>query len=288
MPLSITDGALPWQRLAVTNKHSRDDRISFEEETHTYTIDGEHAGWVSCTGFIHNFFPPFNADEVITKMMKSAKWKPGGESYEKYKGMTPDAIKKMWTDNGGESSALGTRMHLDIEHYYNASPIGNLAADDWEANASTEWNYFMEFERRWRIPRGLYPFRTEWLVFHEAIKLAGSIDMVFTKEDGTLAIYDWKRAKEIRFENPYQSGLDPLTHLPNSNYWIYSLQLNIYRRVLELLYNVTVSELALVVLHPNNRSFKVIQLNIMETEVDAMFAQRAEMLAAGKEVATHA
>jgi hypothetical protein len=118
--------------------------------------------------------------------------------------MTPEEIKKKWSDDGGDSSTRGTRMHLDIERYYNASPIGNLAADDWEANASTEWDYFMEFERRWRIPRGLYPFRTEWLVFNEKIKLAGSIDMIFTKPDGTLAIYDWKRAKEIKFENQYQ------------------------------------------------------------------------------------
>jgi len=280
MPLSITDGALPWQRLAVTNAHPRDARISFEEESHTYTIDGQRAGWVSCTGFIHGFFSPFDPDSVIEKMMKSSKWKPGGDSYEKYKGMSPEEIKKKWNDDGGESSSLGTRMHLDIEHYYNASPIGNLAVDDWEANASTEWDYFMEFERRWRIPRGLYPLRTEWLVFNETIKLAGSIDMVFTKPDGTLAIYDWKRAKEIKYENKYQSGLEPLQHLPDTNYWHYSLQLNIYRRILEMFYDVKVSELALVVLHPNNRSFRVIQLNLMEDEVTDMFTHRAGVVAA--------
>ena len=287
MPLSITDGALPWQRLAVTNKHIRDERISFEEETHTYTIDGERAGWVSCTGFIHGFFSPFNPDEVIHKMMKSSKWKPGGESYEKYNGMTADEIKKKWSDDGGDSSSRGTRMHMDIERYYNASPIGNLAADDWEANASTEWDYFMAFEKRWRIPRGLYPFRTEWLVFNDKIKLAGSIDMVFTKPDGTLAIYDWKRAKEIKYDNKYQTALQPIQHLPDTNYWHYSLQLNVYRRMLELFYDVKVSELALVILHPNNRSFKVIQLNLMDDEVEAMFRRRAEMLAAGVEAVKH-
>ena len=47
MPLSITDGALDWQRLAVINHHDRDDHIQFEEETHTYTIDGVRKGWIS-------------------------------------------------------------------------------------------------------------------------------------------------------------------------------------------------------------------------------------------------
>ena len=68
----------------------------------------------------------------------------------------------------------------------------------------------------------------------------------------------------------------PLDNLPDTNYWHYSLQLNIYRRILEELYDVVVSELALVVLHPNNRSFKVIMLNRMDDEVTAMFATRGQ------------
>jgi hypothetical protein len=269
MPLSITDGALAWQRLAVKNAHPRDARIAFEEETHTYTIDGVKEGWTSCTGFIHGFFEHFDPDAVIAKMMASRKW-----PQSKYYGMAPEDIKKQWSDSGAEASAAGTRMHLDIEHYNNAEPVGNLAGDAWEANPGPEWDYFMEYERRWRIPKGFEPFRTEWLVFKEDIKLAGSIDMVYKKPDGTLAIYDWKRAKEMKYENPYQSGLAPIDHLPDTNYWHYSLQLNIYRRILEELYGYTVSELALVVLHPNNRSFKVILLNRMDDEVTAMFAAR--------------
>ena len=89
MPLSITDGALEWQRLAVVNKHERDDRIQFEEETHTYTIDGVRKGWTSCTGFLHNFFGHFDADAVIAKMMSSSKWVES-----KYYGMTAEAIKE--------------------------------------------------------------------------------------------------------------------------------------------------------------------------------------------------
>ena len=113
-----------------------------------------------------------------------------------------------------------------------------------------------------------------WLVFKEDIKLAGSIDMIYKKPDGTLAIYDWKRAKEIKFENRYQKMTGPLNHLPDTNYWHYSLQLNIYRRILEELYHVTVSELALVVLHPNQTTYKVVRLNMMDEEVEAMMATR--------------
>lgn len=276
MPLSITDGALPWQRLAVKNAHPRDERISFEEETHTYTIDGIKSGWTSCTGFIHSFFEEFNPDEVIAKMMKSRNWPKS-----KYFGMTAEEIKKQWSDSGAEASTAGTRMHLDIERFNNAEPVGNLAGDEYEPNPSAEWNYFLEYDRRYREKKGFVPYRTEWLVFKEEIKLAGSIDMVYMKPDGTLAIYDWKRAKDMKFENSFQSGKVPLDHLPDTNYWHYSLQLNIYRRILQEKYGMIVSELALVVLHPINPSFRVVMLNMMDEEVEAMFQVRAARLAAG-------
>jgi hypothetical protein len=276
MPLTITDGALAWQRLAVKNAHPRDERITFDEATHSYTIDGTREGWISCTQFIHSFFGDFDADAIIKKMMSSRKW-----TESKYYGLKPDEIKAQWDKNRDEAANAGTRMHLDIEHYYNAEPVGNLAGDAWDPNPGPEWDYFMAYERKWRIPHGFEAFRSEWLVFKEDIKLAGSIDMIYKKPDGTLAIYDWKRAKEMKYENPWQSGKAPLDHLPDTNYWHYSIQLNIYRTILEQFYGAKVSELALVVLHPDNSSFRVIQVNRMEDEVEAMFEDRREKIKAG-------
>lgn len=273
MPQTIEGGALTWQRLAGKNVHRRDGRIEFDEPTHTYTIDGVKEGWISCTGFIHSFFEEFNADAVIRKMMGSRKW-PESEYY----GMTAEEIKAQWNANCYEAAEAGTRMHLDIEHYYNAEPIGNLAADEWTPNPGPEWDYFQTFERKWRIPKGYQPFRTEWLVFKEDILLAGSIDMVYAKPDGTFAIYDWKRAKEMKYENKWQNGKSPLDHLPDTNYWHYSIQLNIYRTILEELYGAVVSEMALIVLHPNNSSHKLIPVHRMEEEVEAMFEMRAAQL----------
>ena len=84
----------------------------------------------------------------------------------------------------------------------------------------------------------------------------------------------------MKMENSFQKGLGPLNHLPDTNYWHYSLQLNIYRRILEELYGVHVSELALVVLHPNNRTYQVFMLNRMDDEVSAMFEDRRRVVEA--------
>ena len=115
MPLSTTDGNFAWQRLAVVNKHPRDERITFDEATHKYTIDGSRYD-ISCTGFVHSFFGEFDADAIIKKMMASPNWKPGGVSYEKYNGMTPDGIKALWASSGAEASEAGTRMQIGRAH----------------------------------------------------------------------------------------------------------------------------------------------------------------------------
>jgi hypothetical protein len=273
MPQSITDGALSWQRLAVVNAHPRDERIQFEEATHAYTVDGVRKGWTSCTGFLHNFFGHFDADAVITKMMSSPKW-----IESKYYGMTAEQIKKQWADKGLAASTAGTRMHLDIEHFYNAMPSGKSMeeADDWTPCEGAEWNYFCDYQREWGSQ--FTPFRTEWLVFDEEHKVSGSIDMVYKKADGTLAIYDWKRTEELKTENRFQSGKGPVSHLPDTNYWHYSLQLNVYRYILQKHYGVVVSELALVVLHPDNSTWRVVKLNMLDDEVLGMMAARKRAL----------
>ena len=271
MPLSIGDsGSLPWQRLAVVNVHERDARIQFNEEEHSYAIDGTKKGWVSCTQFLHNFFGHFDPDATIKKMMSSPNW-----IKSKYFGKTAEEIKGEWNASGAEASAAGTRMHLDIEHFYNSSELSvdSMKRDDnWEPNLSDEWTMFMKYQDK--IGSNMAPFRTEWLVFYEDIKVAGSIDMLYKKQDGKFAIYDWKRAKEIKVENKYQSGLGPVAHLPDTNYWHYSLQLNVYRMILKLNYNMDVDELALVILHPINKNWRVVKVNIMEDEVNDMFESR--------------
>lgn len=44
--------------------------------------------------------------------------------------------------------------------------------------------------------QGLHAFRTEWMIYAEKERLAGSIDFVARDTKGQLHIFDWKRSKE--------------------------------------------------------------------------------------------
>ncbi len=270
----------PWQHLSRIYHHSRDDHIAFDEPTHKYYVNGSCEGNISCTGFVHEFFGHFDPKAIISKMKKSSKW-----SSSKYYGMTDEQIMNEWSNNGKQASSAGTAMHLAIEQFLHGSPeqIDPSVLD------TPEWKYFMKF---WNdCGHDLEPYRSEWEVFTDSIdssvkerkiKLCGSIDMVFRrKSDNKFVIYDWKRSKEIKSENPFGTGLAPLEHLPDTNYWHYSLQLNICKWILETYDGLEVADLYLVILHPDNPSYRRMRLNILTDEVESMIECRRRAVEQG-------
>ena len=269
--------------LATHNPHPRDELIAFDEGPHIYTItlvDEEtgdvsyDSGFTSVTTWNHSHFGKFDADAIIKKMMSGRNWEKS-----KYYGMTPDEIKAMWDENRDAAAAAGTKMHYDIECFYNHCP---------NKNDSVEYGWFLDFEKA-RISGkfGLNtsvmdPYRTEWMVFHEELRLSGSIDMVYEDPDGTLHIYDWKRCKEIKKTNPWQSAIrECISHLPDTNYWHYALQLNTYKYILETKYDEKVGDLYLVCLHPENKcgTFERIKVPDLKDEIEDLMELRRRIVA---------
>jgi ATP-dependent exoDNAse (exonuclease V) beta subunit len=261
-----------WQSLTRINEHERDKYVQFDEPTHIYTVKGETKGYISVTKFLHEFFPHFDADAVIRAMMRKPDWPQN----KWYKYGTAEAIKAAWNANGAEASGAGTAMHLAIEQYLN----GAEEIIDPAVKLTPEWRYFMNF---WNtMGQDLEPYRTEWEVWSEEYRLTGSIDMIFRKKStGRFVIYDWKRSKEIKIDDRNGTGLYPLDHLGNCNYWHYSLQLNVYRWFLQTYYGLEIDELYLIVLHPDNKNFRRIELNIMDDEVADMMEARLRAVKAG-------
>ena len=96
----------------------------------------------------------------------------------------------MWEENGKKASTAGTKMHYNIECYYNDMDV-EVEED------CLEWKYFEEFEKE--IGGSKEPYRTEWMIWDKELKFAGSIDMTYINKDGTIDIYDWKRSGKSTF-----------------------------------------------------------------------------------------
>ena len=280
--------------LAIRNQHARDKNILFAEEGHKYTITSDPGSqYTSVTTCVHSHFPKFDSDAILKSMMKGKNWKEG----HKYWGLTAEQIKQQWADNGAAASQAGTDLHYRIEcfmnnvelpaaythtdlykHYQESNAVDNGSTGG--SNTPLEWKYFTNFVKH---TTNLKPYRTEWTVYHEDLKLAGSIDMVYENPDGTLSIYDWKRAKDITRVNMYKkyATTECICHMPDSNFWHYTLQLNIYKAILEAKYGKIVTDLYLIRLHPDaeEENYEIIQVPIVNADIKNLFDERQQIMA---------
>ena len=287
--------------LAEKNSHPRDANISFDEGPHIYTINGD-SNYMSVTTWNHSHFEKFNADKIIDRMMKSKNW-----PNSKYYGQTREEIKAGWDANRDAGAAAGTKMHYDIECYYNKWAEETEGIDltfdsyqwwfGWDGNGlrgfvnmlfekemksdAIEYEYFRQFVKSaWH----LIPYRTEWMIYHEELRFAGSIDFVCksAEHNNSLIIYDWKRCKSIEKASSWNkfATREEISYIPDTNYWHYCLQLNTYAVILEEKYDKVVSEMYLVCLHPDNKnkSYQDFRVPNLRNEVYRLFAVREKML----------
>ena len=145
---------------------------------------------------------------------------------------------------------------------------------------SKEFQYFKNFVKEIVIGEELEPYRTEMLIYDEDVKITGSIDMLYRKKNGEFAIFDWKRSKEISYEGfrGKKSHIECIKHLNDSNFWHYSLQLNIYRYILQKNYGFIVSDLRLVILHPDNDNYICLTVPFLDKEINDLFETRKNNL----------
>ena len=269
--------------LQVRFSHPRDRFIRFYNRGHKYNIlCDSNSKYTSVTTWNHKHFPKFDADAVIENIFKSKSWGPEN----KYWGMSAQQIKASWKSNGDAVSGAGTNLHERIEnfmndkrlqfHYTNKELYEIYKSDHTEkVDEQIEWEYFIHFVRD--HPE-LKPYRTEWMIFDEDLKLAGSIDMVYENPDGTLSIYDWKRSKDISKVNNWNKfAINPLIcHMPDSNFWHYTLQLNTYKSILERKYDKKITKLCLVRLHPDaeEKTYELLEVPILTIEISELFEER--------------
>lgn len=237
------------------NVHPRDRFLDFDAETHTYTFDNRVL--TSVTNIVEDCFPKFDADYWAERKAPSL-------------GITPEELKKQWEENAERSRSLGTAMHEKIEHYY----LGEDAGED--GDAYTLFRHFAAAER-------LYPYRTEWRIYMEEYGVAGTLDFLERRPDGTFNIYDWKRSKKliaadgsIECTNRFgKRGFYPVGHLHDCSFFHYALQLSIYRFILEHCYDIRVNELKLGVFHPDYTMAYVVPVPYLQAEAQAILRNHA-------------
>ncbi|MDE6135800.1 MAG: PD-(D/E)XK nuclease family protein, partial [Muribaculaceae bacterium] len=253
MPISeITD-------YNIRNAHPRDCRIDFEPEAHEYRVtchDGSVIVCDSVTTVIGDLFEKFDAD------------------YWAARKATPDCpaeeLKRRWAAKGEEARHLGTQLHDRIERHY----LGQEPSP--EALADKAFRFFLDFDRIY----SLKPYRSEWRIFSEKYRIAGTLDFLACA-DGGFVIYDWKRSSKIVDRNGALSlnsygkhAAWPVETVPDTVYYHYALQVSLYRYILETEYGIEPREAFLGTFHPDYDRFHVVAMPYLRNEVAAILNSR--------------
>ncbi len=244
------------EALKETNPISREDRISFDEVSHTYTVDGIEVP-TSVTKLLHEFCHDFDPHAAIAQM-RAGDWETKQQNYLKPDGvvMREEEIVAAWARNGEVQRARGQLLHYHCEQFLNGCVIEEPRSPEFE-----QWLSLYESV----LAKHFQVFRTEVSIFHCGLRVAGQIDCLCRDREGYV-IWDWKRSKRITMDCSRQMK-PPLQHLPDCNYYHYALQLNLYRFVLESEYDYRVNGMFLGVVHPLSAEQACIEIPRLDAEI---------------------
>lgn len=198
-----------------------DNYVSLEESTHTYT-DKDGRRYMSVSAFRDRFkekFDPSIAFRVAGK----------GD----YAGMTPQEVLKKWDAHRDDRANKGTRIHNALELYEKTTTILPENEDLRPCILSVASEY-----------KDYYRIYQEQILYDTDLMLAGTADKLLvtsSHKDAPIDISDYKtNARGIKIKDTDKHGkpqhkyfLGPLSHLLESKYSDYALQLSIYAYMLQ-------------------------------------------------------
>ena len=282
--------------------------VSLRESDHTYRVEGWaelYYGFQSSalgfqvaptprhiksgTAVKRPYFPEFNADACMDKYYD--RWQLPGSKRLEYKGKSRDEIKAMWAQKGKDASEAGTQMHLDFENFYVHGTVPEVVTD--------EWRQFQAYVEEWvPVDEMLVP---EMTLFSPEHRICGCADIIAKgTTPGSVRLLDYKRSKHSCRPGEHvfgkwnadpesgerANGIGPCHFMKANSYSGYRVQLNLYKWILENVYDVSVESMHLVRCYPESvpegRALKgkadVIEVEECQDVIEKILADRLKSL----------
>ena len=178
--------------------------IIFDAEAHTYT-DTIGRNYESVTRFINRFVPQFDFEDKSKK-------------YASKYGMDVEEVRKDWKSKNKSSTDFGTKVHSLIEEAIRDNVL--VPGDFFNIVKSMYDEVQLSYKGK---------YLTETIVYNTEYQIAGMSDLIIDNEN-SFSLIDFKTNKQIKYTNDFEDKnlLKPIKHLPNSEYFKYSLQLSFY------------------------------------------------------------
>ncbi|MBU2492945.1 MAG: PD-(D/E)XK nuclease family protein [Bacteroidetes bacterium] len=234
-----------------------DDSIKLIESTHKYILKQEpNFEFTSCTSFAKYFFETFDTIGIANRLT---------ETHPNYIHLSPQELVSDWDKTAKE----GTFIHNEVENFIKE----NINPTHPKSILAAEWI------KKNIIEKDKFDIFSEVIVYSKELALAGTIDLlIYDRENNTYKILDWKTNKRIDTQsfNNKLGNHEASANLMDCNFSHYSIQLSLYRYILENYYGLTVTGTAIS--HLMDSGIQFYKTDYHKAEIQMMLkADRTEL-----------
>lgn len=233
----------------------------FYEEGHYYIYKDKRVQ-ISVTQFIKKFHKEFDED----------KW---SKYIAKKEGVSQQEILDRWKLAADLSAITGTLFHNRAEQLIlnrvlsnNYDTLSDAVKERLKLLIPLQDKFFSDIEGK------LIPLKTEFTVGIED-KIAGNVDLlVWNEKDQEIQVWDYKTNKEIKLDNKYDKMFYPFHNYDDCNFVHYSIQLNIYKYILETVLGIKIGKCYLAHFNENNPSYNLYKCLDLQKEVEIALKEK--------------
>ncbi len=243
------------------------NKIKYHDEPHVYYIGEQQL--VSGTAFVGMFKEKFDSKGMAEKTAKK-------------RGISVEEVLAEWDFKGGISRTKGTLLHAFAENYWmnKIFPVDELKYEEQYPTIIERYNeckrMFLEFYEDASI--NLFPVAMELVVGDAELGIGGMVDCLFwNNKTKSYEIWDYKTNKEIGMFSKYKKRMKaPINFLHDCEFEAYSIQLNLYKYIIEKNTNIKIGRLWLIHIHEEQEKYNLVQCADYQHIIKLLFEHKAK------------
>lgn len=242
------------------------NKVTYYDVPHKYYLGDKEL--ISATTIIHKYQEPF--DEEYWSGIKAFEY-----------GLSKQDVKNCWKFINLKGTMKGSIIHdytenlfLNKVFYYPKDIVIK------EFGFDPIWNEYLLTKKlvdnfKKDTLNKLIPIKTEFILYDEESMIAGMTDMLFFNvKANEYQIWDWKTNKKLEFTNNFNKLRYELSHIDDCEYEIYSLQLSLYKYIVEKNTGIKLGKSYITWFSHNNDNYKVIEMKDRTNEIKQIFSNR--------------
>jgi hypothetical protein len=246
------------------------NNITFYDKPHKYFIGGKEL--ISVTTLIHKYQEEF--DEGYWSDFKASQ-----------KNLTPEEVLRAWKFINRKGTIKGSAIHDYAENLFQNKEFEyplQLILDEFGFDpVRIEYDITKAHVDKFynEVQGKLIPIRTEMVVYDRETLIGGMLDILFYNvKMKQFQIWDWKTNKKFSEENKEKYLLGSLYTIEDCDYELYSLQLEMYKQIIERNVPIKLGKSYIVWFSHNNESYKIFEGKDRKFQVDMIFNERKASL----------